>query len=142
VCETDHIDSSGLSRRDMLGILGAAGAGMAVAPILTADPAMAAATDLALDPKTLPADPINYEPPANLAVASPAKDAAVSWVDSNSDTITGLNDRIWEFAEPSLAEWNSSWAEAEYLRARGFTFAWGSGGMPTAFVATFSNGTG
>ena len=142
MCETDHLDSSGLSRRDMLGILGAAGAGMAVAPILTADPAMAAATDLALDPKTLPADPINYEPPANLAVASPAKDAAVSWIDRNSDSIVGLNDRIWEFAEPSLAEWNSSWAEAEYLRARGFKIEWGSGGMPTAFVATFSNGTG
>jgi aminobenzoyl-glutamate utilization protein B len=126
----------------MLGILGAAGAGMAVAPILTADPAMAAATDLALDPNTLPADPINYEPPANLAVASPAKDAAVSWIDRNSDTIVGLNDRIWEFAEPSLAEWNSSWAEAQYLAGQGFTIEWGSGGMPTAFVATFSNGTG
>ncbi|MEV1287462.1 amidohydrolase [Micromonospora sp. NPDC049679] len=131
-----------MSRRDMLGLLGAAGAAMAVAPILTADPAMAAASDLALDPRTQPADPINYEPPAKLAVDSQAKDAAVAWIDRHSESIVGLNDRIWEFAEPSLAEWNSSWAEAQYLQANGFTIEWGAGGMPTAFVATFSNGTG
>jgi amidohydrolase len=142
MCETDHRESSGFSRRDMLGLLGAAGAGLAVAPVLTADPALAAASDLALDPKTQPADPVNYEAPANLAVDSPAKDTAMSWIDRNSEGIVGLNDRIWEFAEPSLAEWNSSWAEAQYLAANGFTIEWGSGGMPTAFVATFSNGTG
>ncbi|SDZ29880.1 aminobenzoyl-glutamate utilization protein B [Micromonospora pattaloongensis] len=142
MCETDHLDSSGVSRRDMLALLGAAGASLAVAPVLTADPAMAAASDLALDPATQPADPVNYEPPANLAVDSQAKDAAIAWIDRNSEGIVGLNDRIWEFAEPSLAEWNSSWAEAQYLKANGFTIEWGAGGMPTAFVATFSNGTG
>ena len=142
MCETDHLDSSGVSRRDLLAFLGASGATLAVAPILTADPAMAAASDLALDPKTQPADPVNYEPPANLAVDSPAKNDAIGWIDRQSAGILGLNDRIWEFAEPSLAEWNSSWAEAQYLQSHGFTIKWGAGGMPTAFVATFSNGTG
>ncbi|GAA1824849.1 amidohydrolase [Planosporangium flavigriseum] len=142
MCETDHLESSGFSRRDMLGLLGAAGAGLAVTPILTADPALAAASDLALDPKTQPADPGDYEAPTKLAVDSPAKDTAMSWIDRHSDDIVGLNDRIWEFAEPSLAEWNSSWAEAQFLQANGFQIQWGAGGMPTAFVATFSNGTG
>ncbi|GAA2095908.1 M20 family metallopeptidase [Actinomadura alba] len=142
MCETDHLESSGVSRRDLLGLLGVAGAAAAVAPILTADPAMAAASDLALDPKTQPADPVNYAPPTNLAADSQAKDAALSWIDRQSESIIGLNDRIWEFAEPSLAEWNSSWAEAQFLAANGFTIKWGAGGMPTAFVATFSNGSG
>ncbi|MEU2615594.1 amidohydrolase [Micromonospora sp. NPDC007271] len=142
MCETDHLSSSGYNRRDLLQMLGVAGAGLAVAPALAADPAMAAASDLALDPKTVPTDFANYEPPTNLAVDSQAKDAAISWIDREADGIIGLNDRIWEFAEPSLAEWNSSWAEAQYLRANGFTIEWGAGGMPTAFVATFSRGTG
>ncbi|GLZ06795.1 aminobenzoyl-glutamate utilization protein B [Actinomadura sp. NBRC 104412] len=142
MCETDHLDSSGMSRRDMLGLLGVAGTAAAVTPILTADPAMAAASDLALDPRTTPADPANYAPPTGLALDSQAKDAALSWIDRRSNAIIGLNDRIWEFAEPSLAEWNSSWAEAQFLAANGFTIKWGAGGMPTAFVATFSNGTG
>ncbi|MFD0785823.1 twin-arginine translocation signal domain-containing protein, partial [Micromonospora azadirachtae] len=142
MCETDHLDSSGYSRRDLLGLLGMAGAGLAVAPVLTSDPALAAASDLALDPKTMPSDLVNYEAPTNLAVDSQAKDAAVSWIDRQADRIAGLNDRIWEYAEPSLAEWNSSWAEAQFLAANGFTIEWGAGGMPTAFVATFSHGTG
>ncbi|MET7747510.1 amidohydrolase [Micromonospora sp. NPDC005367] len=142
MCETDHLDSSGYSRRDLLGLLGMAGAGLAVAPVLTSDPALAAASDLALDPNTMPSDLVNYEAPTNLAVDSRAKDAAVSWIDRQADRIAGLNDRIWEYAEPSLAEWNSSWAEAQFLAANGFTIEWGAGGMPTAFVATFSHGTG
>ncbi|WP_198940476.1 amidohydrolase [Micromonospora sp. CB01531] len=142
MCDTDHLEPSGMNRRDLLGLLGAAGAGLAVAPVLTSDPALAAASDLALDPKTMPADPVNYEPPTALAIDSQAKDSAISWIDRNEHRIVGLNDRIWEYAEPSLAEWNSSWAEADFLQANGFTIKWGAGGMPTAFVATFSHGTG
>ncbi|MFF3285715.1 amidohydrolase [Streptomyces sp. NPDC003023] len=142
MCETDHIESSGFSRRDMMGLLAAAGAGLAAGPGLLADPAAAAASDLALDPKTVPSNTADYEAPTRLAADSKAKDVALSWIDRRSEQILGLNDRIWEFAEPSLAEWNSSWAEAQFLAANGFTIEWGSGGMPTAFVATFSNGSG
>jgi amidohydrolase len=141
VCDTDHIENHGMTRRDMLALLGATGAGLAAAPLL-ADPAAAAATDLALDPKTMPANSADYEAPASLAVDSRAKDNALSWIDRRADRILGLNDRIWEYAEPSLQEWNSSWAEAQFLASQGFTIEWGSGGMPTAFVATFSHGTG
>jgi amidohydrolase len=141
MCDTDHIEPTRYSRRDMLGMLGAGGLGVAgVGSVLAADPAVAA-SDLALDPKTLPSESINYEPPG-AAADSPGKDTALAWIDNNSDRILGLNDTIWEYAEPSLAEWNSSWAEAEFLRRNGFTIEWGSAGMPTAFVATFSQGSG
>jgi amidohydrolase len=142
VCDTDHIESHGLSRRDMLGLLGAAGAGAAIGPSLLDDRAAFAATDLALDPNSIPANTANYEAPTDLAVDSRAKDIALNWIDRRADRIIGLNDRIWEFAEPSLQEWNSSWAEAQFLANNGFTIEWGTGGMPTAFVATFSHGTG
>lgn len=141
MCDTDHIEGHGLSRREMLSALGLAGASVAVAPALMADPAMAAASDLALDPNTMPANPGDYQAPTHLAADSKAKDAALSWIDRQSEKIVGLNDRIWEYAEPSLAEWNSSWAEATFLASNGFKITWGTGGMPTAFVATFQHGT-
>lgn len=142
MCDLDHLEPNHYSRRQMLGMLGAAGAGLAAAPHLLSDAALAAATDDVLDPSTLPSEATNYEAPTGLAVDSQSKDAALSWIDRESDKILGLNDRIWEFAEPSLAEWNSSWAEADFLRANGFKIEWQTGGMPTAFVATYSVGTG
>lgn len=140
MCDTDHIEPTRYTRRDMLGMLGAGGVGMAAGSVLSADPAVAA-SDLALDAKTMPGNSVNYQAPG-AALDSPGKDTALAWIDNNSDRIIGLNDTIWEYAEPSLAEWNSSWAEAELLRRNGFTIEWGSGGMPTAFVATFSHGSG
>jgi amidohydrolase len=140
MCDTDHIEPTRYSRRDMLGMLGAGGVGLAAGSVVAADPAVAA-SDLALDPKTVPSESVNYEPPG-AAADSPGKDTALAWIDNNSDRILGLNDTIWEYAEPSLAEWNSAWAEAQFLRRNGFSIEWGSGGMPTAFVATFSYGSG
>ncbi|WP_218566387.1 amidohydrolase [Vallicoccus soli] len=142
MCETDHIEARGLSRRDLLGLLGGAGAALAAGPALLADPAAAAASDLALDPRSAPSSSGDYEAPAGLALDSKAKDAALSFLDRQSGRILGLNDRIWEYAEPSMKEWNSALAEATYLESQGFKITWGTAGMPTAFVATFSQGTG
>ena len=49
---------------------------------------------------------------------------------------------IWHFAEPAFREYKSSAWYVEKLRAEGFSVEAGSGGMPTAFVATFTNGAG
>ena len=134
MCETDHIEQpTNLTRRAAMGLGGAAAAGLAVAPGLTGRDAAYAETA---------ASPANYQAPTDLAKDSPAKDTALSFVDRNEEAIVGLNDRIWEYAEPSLAEWNSSLAEAGYLEKHGFTIEWAVGGLPSTFVATFSNGTG
>ncbi|WP_051217879.1 amidohydrolase [Nocardioides insulae] len=140
MCDTDHIEQPHLNRRDMLALAGAAGAAVTAGSVLTADPAVAA-SDLALNPTTIPSNTADYEQPG-AAADTPGKETALDWIDNNEDQIIGLNDQIWEYAEPSLAEWNSSWAEAEFLRRRGFSIEWGVAGMPTAFVATFSYGKG
>jgi aminobenzoyl-glutamate utilization protein B len=83
-----------------------------------------------------------YQPPTGLAKPSAAKDAALGWVSANQDQLVRLNDRIWEWAELSLREWQSSVAVAELLSQNGFTIRWGTAGFPAAFVATFQNGRG
>ncbi|MER7010723.1 amidohydrolase [Saccharopolyspora sp. NPDC000359] len=138
MCDLHHSDhehaapQSGLSRRQVLHLLGAAGvtsAGLA----MTGDAAMAA---------TASDTTSGYTPPTGLAKDTPAKRGALAWIDAHGGDITALNDEVWEHAELSLREWNSSIAEAEFLRRNGFQIEWGAAGFPTAFVATFHNGAG
>nr|WP_206323625.1 amidohydrolase [Streptomyces sp. HNM0574] len=126
--------ASGLSRRRIVQLLGAAGAGGA-ATAAGADPAVAAAADPAA------ADGA-YEPPRDLAEDSAAKRSALAWIDGHASRITGLNDEIWERAELSLREWKSSLAQAEFLERAGFDVEFGTAGFPTAFTATFTRGSG
>jgi aminobenzoyl-glutamate utilization protein B len=49
---------------------------------------------------------------------------------------------IWHYAEPALREYRSAAWYVERLRAEGFAVEAGSGGMPTAFAATWSNRSG
>ncbi len=126
--------AGGLSRRRIMQLLGAAGVVGGVTAGGT-DPAMAAAAD------TADADG-GYRPPAGLAKDSPAKDAALDWIDREAAAITGLNDEIWQHAELSLREWKSSLAEAEFLERAGFDVRFGTAGFPTAFTATFRQGSG
>ncbi|MBZ4016186.1 amidohydrolase [Streptomyces purpurogeneiscleroticus] len=125
----------GLSRRRIVQLLGAAGVSTA-AMSAAADPAMAAASDAAA------ADPDGYRAPKGLAEDSPAKAAALAWIDDQRARITGLDDEIWENAELSLREWKSSLAEADFLKAAGFDVEFGTAGFPTAFTATFRHGKG
>lgn len=125
-----------LSRRRIMQMLGAAGVTTAVMAA-DADPAMAAASEAA---DTATDD--GYEAPKGLAQDSPAKQAAMGWIDGNSGRITGLNAEIWDHAELSLREWNSSLAEAGFLEKAGFDVEFGTAGFPTAFTATFRHGSG
>ncbi|WP_307813215.1 amidohydrolase [Streptomyces sp. N35] len=123
-----------LSRRRIMQLLGAAGV-TAAAMTAEADPAMAAAD-------SGPAEAAAYTAPDGLAEDSPAKQAALDWIDANASRVTGLNSEIWENAELSLREWKSSLAQAEFLERAGFEVEFGTAGFPTAFTATFRQGKG
>ena len=112
-------------------------AGATAAAMTAADPVLGAT--LGYDTRT-GFDPATYQAPRGLAAASPAKDTALGWIAANAATITGLGDRVWEYAEPSLREWQSSRAAADLLRAHGFRIEWGAAGLPAAFVATYGSG--
>jgi aminobenzoyl-glutamate utilization protein B len=71
---------------------------------------------------------------------STVKRAAVASVERHAAELTGLSDRIWEYAETALREHKSSKALADYAEQQGFTVTRGVSGMPTAFIARFGNG--
>ncbi|OPG11531.1 hypothetical protein [Microbispora sp. GKU 823] len=89
---------------------------------------------------TAPTPPAPRAPGTVTTPAQPARrapgTAATAWIDENAPVLTGLADRIWAYAEPSLREWRSALATAELLRSHGFTISWGTAGLPAAFVAT------
>ncbi len=68
------------------------------------------------------------------------KKVAFAWIDSNPEMITGMNDKIWEYAELPMEEYRSSRLLAGELDKQGFTVKHGVAGMPTAFVATYGSG--
>jgi aminobenzoyl-glutamate utilization protein B len=73
---------------------------------------------------------------------SEAKQTANAWVDEHRDELSAWNRAIWEFAEPAWREYRSAAWYVERLRAEGFEVEAGSGGMPTAFSATWSHRDG
>ena len=58
------------------------------------------------------------------------------------EMLAEINDAIWSYAELGLEEYNTANLLINYLEKEGFEIEKGVGGMPTAFVATFSNGPG
>jgi len=68
-----------------------------------------------------------------------AKEFANTWIDNNKDWIIELSDRIWELAELGLVEEKSSQLLAGTLERHGFKVEMGVAGMPTAFVAAWSD---
>lgn len=78
----------------------------------------------------------------SLADNEAAKQTALDWVAEHRDDISRWNRLIWDYAEPSWREYKSARFYVDLLRKEGFTVEEGSGGMPTAFCATWSNGPG
>jgi len=74
------------------------------------------------------------------AAPSAAKRAAVASVETHAADLSGLSDKIWEYAETALREHKSSKVLADYAEQQGFTVTRGVSGMPTAFIARFGNG--
>ena len=61
-------------------------------------------------------------------------------VDARMGELSAWNRTIFEFGETAWREERSARWYVERLRAEGFTVEEGSGGMPTAFSARWSNG--
>ncbi len=59
------------------------------------------------------------------------------WFEDNCPRLTGLSDKIWEYAELAFEEYQSSKALMDVFRAEGFKVEEGVAGIPTAFVATW-----
>ncbi|HCP82685.1 MAG TPA: peptidase M20 [Octadecabacter sp.] len=73
---------------------------------------------------------------------SAAQSTALSWVENARAGLSADCARIFSFGEPAWREYRSAAWYVERLRADGFTVEEGSGGMPTAFCAEWSNGAG
>ncbi|MGC5700071.1 amidohydrolase [Pseudomonas sp. NFXW11] len=70
------------------------------------------------------------------------KEFAIDWVARHRQQLSDWHQIIWHYAEPAFREYKSSAWYVERLEAEGFTVERGSGGMPTAFCATFTQGQG
>ncbi len=73
---------------------------------------------------------------------SSLKGNAWSWIDRNKTHIIELSDEIWEYAELGLVEEKSMILLSGELEKHSFRVEKCVAGMPTAFVATWSNGKG
>lgn len=71
-----------------------------------------------------------------------SREHAHDWVDSHRTELSTWHRTIWDYAEPAWREYRSAAWYVDLLNAEGFTVEAGSGGMPTAFSATWSNGSG
>ena len=61
-------------------------------------------------------------------------------IDSNSEEICDISDKIWDFPETSFDEVHASSILKEALEKNGFNVTVGISEMPTAFTATFGDG--
>jgi hypothetical protein len=106
--EINSLAAREVSRRGLLQGAGAVGVG--ALGLAMSDPVYAATTGYDLATGVNPAE---YQAPSGLAKTSPAKDSALGWINEKQGQLVRLNDRIWEFAELSLREWESSFSTAE-----------------------------
>ena len=80
----------------------------------------------------------------NKEVFDKNQQTAIDFLEScaTKERLAGINDAIWSYAELGLEEYNTANLLINYLEKEGFEVEKGVAGMPTAFVATFSNGPG
>lgn len=67
------------------------------------------------------------------------KEIAKDWISKNASMIVDVSNKIWEYAEIGLQEFNSSELLANTVEKHGFNVERGIAGMPTAFVATYGS---
>ena len=68
------------------------------------------------------------------------KQTAYAYIDKNADAFIGVSDRIWDFAELSLKEFQSAALYCDKLAEFGFSVEKGLCGIPTAFSGRFGSG--
>ena len=79
--------------------------------------------------------------PSALAAQS-GKAMVAGYIDRNAERFGEVAQSIWDFAEVGYMETQSSALLQTTLREAGFTVEAGVAGIPTAFVASWSNGEG
>lgn len=80
--------------------------------------------------------------PAQSRVAAQGKDLVNKFIDANASSYGSVAQQIWDYAEVGYQEEKSSALLQQTLREAGFTIETGVAGIPTAFVASWSNGPG
>lgn len=70
------------------------------------------------------------------------RQAVNSLGDELKPSLSALSDRIWELAETKFEEFASAELLACRLEQEGFAVERGTGGLPTAFMASYANGSG
>ena len=70
------------------------------------------------------------------------KELARAWVERHRHALSEWHRTIWEYAEPAWREYRSAAWFVDRLRRACFTVESASGGMPSAFAAQWSNGSG
>ena len=71
-----------------------------------------------------------------------AKKTALHWVEARGGDLSDWNQTIWHYGETAWREYKSAAWYVARLRREGFEVEAGSGGMPTAFAATWRHGAG
>ncbi|MBI3482635.1 MAG: amidohydrolase, partial [Bacteroidetes bacterium] len=72
--------------------------------------------------------------------AQKSKPEVFNSIDSKYDYYTGIEQKIWGFAEVGFQETQSSTLLQQTLKESGFQIEVGVAGMPTAFIATYGSG--
>lgn len=70
------------------------------------------------------------------------KDQVVVEVEARQKLVQEIVDSLFSFAEPAFQEFETKRYLTDILGKQGFEIEIGTGGMPTAWVATWSNGSG
>jgi aminobenzoyl-glutamate utilization protein B len=65
----------------------------------------------------------------------------IDWLDQNQAPFIQMADQIWATPELGLKEFKSSKVQADYLETQGFAITWDVGGLNTAFVAEWGQGS-
>ncbi|MBI4442262.1 MAG: M20/M25/M40 family metallo-hydrolase [Acidobacteria bacterium] len=80
--------------------------------------------------------------PRSQGAAASAKQTAVNWIDAQQSRIVEMSETIWQYAEPPFEEFRTYTLLTEELRKAGFALEEHVAGLPTAFVASFTHGSG
>lgn len=121
---------NGLTRRRMLGLMGATGTGLAVAPSLAGGSVAAAA-------KT---ESVTAEPPNDSPMLRRLKQEAIAAVEARSKLVQEIVDSLFSFSELGFQEVETTRYLLGILRANGFTIQEEMAGIPTAWMATWGSG--
>jgi aminobenzoyl-glutamate utilization protein B len=69
-----------------------------------------------------------------------SKEIALKWIEDNKDHIIEISDKVWEYAEVGLQEYQTAELLSNEIEKHGFKVERGVADMPTAFVATWGKG--